>query len=100
VTIYIALTPELAKQDKASTPLLLKSSSDSESKNVDSQLTSLTIVDPNVPKFLVHKNLICYYSPLFSAAFNGNFIEGTTQSMTLDVDKVGFGVWQTGFIAR
>jgi hypothetical protein len=44
--------------------------------------------------------LICYYSPFFSAAFNGNFIEGTTQSMTLDVDKVAFGVFANWFYSQ
>jgi hypothetical protein len=36
--------------------------------------------------------LICHHSPFFFAAFNGNFIEGTTQAMSLDVDEKAFGV--------
>jgi hypothetical protein len=43
--------------------------------------------------FIIHKDLICHYSPFFSAAFNGNFIEGTTQTMNLpDIDADIFGL--------
>jgi hypothetical protein len=34
--------------------------------------------------FLVHKEIIRYYSLFFDAAFNGKFQEGKTQSMILD----------------
>lgn len=34
--------------------------------------------------FQVHKNFICHYSPYFNAAFNGRFLEGTTQALDLD----------------
>jgi hypothetical protein len=44
-------------------------------------------------KFLIHKDFICYYSPFFSAAFNGSFNEGRTQIMMLeDVDPRAFGI--------
>jgi hypothetical protein len=32
--------------------------------------------------FLVHKEIICFYSHFFDAAFNGKFQEGKTQCMT------------------
>jgi hypothetical protein len=42
--------------------------------------------------FIIHKDLICYYSP-FSTAFNSNFTEGSTQCMTLpDIDADSFGI--------
>ncbi len=33
---------------------------------------------------MVPKSLICCYSPFFDAAFNGQFVEGETQSMILE----------------
>ncbi|KAH7304866.1 hypothetical protein BKA65DRAFT_560359 [Rhexocercosporidium sp. MPI-PUGE-AT-0058] len=46
----------------------------------------------NTYKFIIHKNIICHHSPFFSAAFNSQFVEGQTQSMTLDdIDPVIFG---------
>ncbi|CAG8951813.1 hypothetical protein HYFRA_00005617 [Hymenoscyphus fraxineus] len=33
--------------------------------------------------YLIHKNIICKYSPFFEAAFNSNFKEGETQRMEL-----------------
>jgi BTB/POZ domain-containing protein len=48
---------------------------------------------PEVHKFVIHKAFICYYSPFFSAAFNGKFEEGNTQNMELDdVDPQVFGI--------
>jgi hypothetical protein len=39
----------------------------------------------NPEKFLVHKEVACYYSKAFDAAFNNNaFIEGQTQTYKLD----------------
>ena len=38
----------------------------------------------NPEPFRVHKNVITHYSPFFSKAFNSNFIEGKTQSITFD----------------
>jgi hypothetical protein len=44
--------------------------------------------------FRVHKNFICYYSPFFDAAFNGNFVEGDTQSMNLEETSTeAFGIF-------
>ena len=43
--------------------------------------------------FVVHKDLVCHYSPFFSTAFNSNFAESTTKAMTLpDVDLDSFGL--------
>jgi hypothetical protein len=50
----------------------------------------------NAPKqpFLIHKNFICHYSPYFDAAFNGNFVEGETQTLDLeDTHPEVFGVF-------
>lgn len=33
---------------------------------------------------MVQKSFLCHYSPFFNAAFNGRFIEGETQEMTLE----------------
>jgi hypothetical protein len=99
VTIYIGPTPELAAQDKADRPLL-KDKEDNNMGTVETQVASLTIIEPKLPKFLIHKNLICYYSPFFATAFNGNFAEGTTQSMTLDIDKDAFGVLVNWFYSQ
>ena len=44
-------------------------------------------------KFVVHKEWICFHSPFFSSAFNGDFEEGQTQTMTLvDVDPELFAI--------
>ena len=37
-------------------------------------------------KFVVHREFICHHSPYFDAAFNGEFVEGQTQ--TLDLEDV------------
>jgi hypothetical protein len=34
-------------------------------------------------EYIVHKQLITFYSPFFDRAFNGAFLEGQTQTMTL-----------------
>lgn len=59
------------------------------------QVASISCDFPNplVYKFVLHKAFICYYSPFFSAAFNGKFEEGNTQKMELnDVDPKVFGI--------
>jgi hypothetical protein len=44
--------------------------------------------------YVVHKQLITFYSPFFDRAFNGQFIEGENQTMTLeDVDGNTFGLF-------
>jgi hypothetical protein len=55
--------------------------------------TSSPSSNPQDQKFIIHKDFICYYSPFFSAAFNGKFEEGRTQTMDLyDVDPHVFGI--------
>jgi hypothetical protein len=49
--------------------------------------------EPETTKFFVHKDLLCQNSSFFTAAFNGDFMEGASQAMTLDdVDANTFGV--------
>ncbi|KAF8865994.1 hypothetical protein BDZ45DRAFT_735942 [Acephala macrosclerotiorum] len=40
--------------------------------------------DPSPKPFVVHKEHACYYSPVLDAAFNSGFVEGQTQTYTLD----------------
>jgi BTB/POZ domain len=35
-------------------------------------------------KFIMHKERVCYYSPVLNAAFNSTFIEGQTQTYRLE----------------
>jgi hypothetical protein len=52
-------------------------------------------------KFLVHKEFICYYSPFFNAAFNGNFKEGESQTMDLeDIDPAVFALFVNWLYAQ
>jgi hypothetical protein len=39
--------------------------------------------DTEAEKFSVHKDFACFYSPVFKAAFNSTFVEGETQTYTL-----------------
>lgn len=41
-------------------------------------------VGPERKAFRVHKEVACLYSPVLRAAFNSNFIEGQTQTYTLE----------------
>ena len=41
-------------------------------------------VGPERKAFRVHKEVACLYSPVLKAAFNSNFIEGQTQTYTLE----------------
>lgn len=42
--------------------------------------------------FRVHKNLVSYYSPVLNTGFNSQFVEGTTQTMSLDdIEPAIFG---------
>lgn len=43
-------------------------------------------------KFLIHKSYACYHSPYFNCAFNGSFLEGTTQSITVKANPEIFGI--------
>lgn len=45
-------------------------------------------VGPQKKHYTLPKKLLCYYSEYFERCFNGNFIEGQTQKLTLDEDKV------------
>jgi len=55
--------------------------------------SNVTSVQPLKHNLHIHKDNICYYSPFFDAAFNGNFQEGQTQTMEFDdVDVTAFGV--------
>ena len=79
-------------QANVTKPLLLEAGSNNDPNTVDGRLTPLAVTDAKSPKFLVHKNIICHYSPYFSAAFNGNFVEGRTKTINLDVDEKAFGI--------
>ncbi|TVY88126.1 hypothetical protein LAWI1_G006725 [Lachnellula willkommii] len=48
-----------------------------------SKLVTL-VVGPEKKEFVVHKEFACQYSPVFQAAFNGEFIEGQTQNYVLE----------------
>jgi BTB/POZ domain len=55
-------------------------------------VTIIVSKPPTEQKFVVHKELICFHSPFFHAAFNGKFTEGQTQEMRMDdVDEETFG---------
>jgi hypothetical protein len=46
--------------------------------------TDASADEKTVEKFTVHKAFLCEQSPFFNAAFNGNFKEAHTQSMTIE----------------
>ncbi|KAG4433063.1 hypothetical protein IFR05_011457 [Cadophora sp. M221] len=48
------------------------------------QFTFLIGPGDNPIKFLVHKEFTCYYSSVLSAAFNGSFVEGQTQTYRIE----------------
>jgi hypothetical protein len=52
----------------------------------------VTNADGKVFDFVVHKSFLCHASPFFDAAFNGNFVEGQTQSMNLETSEQAFGM--------
>jgi hypothetical protein len=47
-------------------------------------VTFLIGPDPSPTKFIVHKEIACYHSKVFNAAFNSEFIEGQTQTYRLE----------------
>lgn len=51
------------------------------------------IPNPELRKYIFHRNLISHYSLFFAAAFKGNFKEGLSQEMTLEADVKVFGVF-------
>jgi hypothetical protein len=63
------------------------------SKPQAADASNMTSVQPQNHNLHIHKDFICYYSPFFDAAFNGNFKEGQTQTMEFDdVDVTAFGI--------
>jgi hypothetical protein len=55
-------------------------------------VTIIVSQGPTEETFYVHKDFICFHSPFFDAAFNGNFAEGQSQVMRLpDVEPATFG---------
>jgi hypothetical protein len=62
---------------------------------------NITSIQPQNHNLHIHKDFICYYSPFFDAAFNGNFQEGQTQTMKFDdVDVTAFGVLSDWFYTQ
>jgi hypothetical protein len=57
-----------------------------------SLLAHKVLPETELLKLMIHKNMICHYSPFFSAAFNGNFKEGLSKETTLNVYIKGFGL--------
>ncbi|TVY86775.1 hypothetical protein LAWI1_G008444 [Lachnellula willkommii] len=58
-------------------------------------------VGPEEKKFLIHKAIACRASPVFDKAFNGNFIEGRTQTYKLpDVDPATFVLFSDWIYAK
>ncbi|KAH7360630.1 hypothetical protein BKA65DRAFT_189714 [Rhexocercosporidium sp. MPI-PUGE-AT-0058] len=55
--------------------------------------------DPDMPekKYIIHKSIACYHSPVLDKAFNGPYTEGQTQVMTIeDFDRPdAFGAIQS-----
>jgi hypothetical protein len=92
--------------DKVTSSLLLKANSEASNSSADTQAahithhTSTMTVDSTTPKFLTHRNLIYHYSPNFTATFNGQSIEVSTQSTTLEIDENAFGVVVNWFCNR
>jgi hypothetical protein len=85
ITIYISKVESNVGEKIIREPL-------SGQASTNSTLATQSTPYPQPPKFTIHKNKICSHSPFFSAAFNSNFIEGTSQEMTLDVDLEAFGI--------
>ncbi|TVY34943.1 hypothetical protein LSUB1_G007431 [Lachnellula subtilissima] len=78
----------MAPSIKGSLPLLKNASLSSANKKAPSfhgptQVVTFKI-GPNLTEFVVHKEFACYYSPVLKAAFESEFIEGRTQTYTLD----------------
>jgi hypothetical protein len=52
-------------------------------------------------KFIVHKEHACHHSPILNAAFNGNFVEGQTQTYRIEDTSPGpFNSSSSGSIAK
>ncbi|TVY78457.1 hypothetical protein LSUE1_G006516 [Lachnellula suecica] len=64
------------KKDKGPRPSFLSGTYQS--------MVTVNVNDTNSNQsFLIYKEIICYYSPFFEAAFNGGFEEGKNQTMDL-----------------
>lgn len=48
-------------------------------------------IGPKKTKFVVHKDYACHYSPVLKAALNSQFIEGQTQTYTLEDVEMSTG---------
>jgi hypothetical protein len=98
MTINIMVPMECNINVKIASLLLLKVNSEASNNSADTQAahithhTSAMTVDSITPKFFTHRNLIYHYSPYFSAALDGQSIEVSTQSTTLEIDENAFGV--------
>lgn len=70
----------------------------------DSKLYKKTvqvIVDSGQEKFILHKDLLCFYSDFFRAAFNGSFKEATEGKVELpDVEVEIFEAFQVWLYSR
>ncbi|KAH8774805.1 hypothetical protein BGZ57DRAFT_373241 [Hyaloscypha finlandica] len=91
----------------AEQPVGLEGGKDAQSGSFKRQRDPPNLVDPqpivevhvispfgHTKTYRVHQNFICYYSPFFDAAFNGNFTEGNTRSMKLeDTSTEAFGIF-------
>jgi hypothetical protein len=47
------------------------------------------LIGLSAQKFLIHKERVCHHSPVLKAAFNGNFIEGQTQTYRIEDTSPG-----------
>ncbi|KAG4443028.1 hypothetical protein IFR05_001482 [Cadophora sp. M221] len=52
------------------------------------------LVGPDQAKYIMHKKVVCHYSPVLEAAFKSGFIEGTTQTCKLeDINEETFALF-------
>ncbi|KAH7363913.1 hypothetical protein BKA65DRAFT_390126, partial [Rhexocercosporidium sp. MPI-PUGE-AT-0058] len=55
----------------------------------------------DLTKFVIHKEFACYHSPVLDAAFNGDFVEGQTQTYRLeDVSASAFRLFSQWIYTR
>jgi hypothetical protein len=80
MTIISMVLMECSMNGKVASSLLLKANCAASNNSADTQAAHITH----------HTSaMICHYSPFFSAAFNGQFIEVSTQSITFDENAFG-----------
>jgi hypothetical protein len=98
MTINITMRMECNINVKIASSLLLKVNPEASNNSADMHAAhithhpSATTVDSITPKFLTYRDLIYHSSPYFSAALDGQSIEVSTQSATLEIDENAFGV--------